>query len=76
MRHPRARPIARPKGMPKIMAMDVPVAIMPSATDACLVLTRRVAMTEAMDQKIAWAQATTMRATTRIANVGATAERA
>ena len=39
-------------------------------------LTRRVAITEAMDQKIAWAQATTMRATTRIANVGAKAERA
>ena len=75
MRQPTARPMARPSGRPKIIAMEVPVATIEIASGPWLSSTRRVAMTAATDQKIAWAEATTRRARTRMGKLGAAAER-
>ena len=63
---PSASPIALPKGNPKIMATDVPVATMLTASEPCCGATRRDAATEAIDQKTACAAATTRRARMRI----------
>lgn len=53
--------MARPSGIPKICAMELPVATMPIAVDEWRGLTTRAATTITMDQKTACAVATTSR---------------
>ena len=54
--------MTRPSGRPKIMATDVPVTIMLSASEWWRSDTTRTAIGEAMDQNTACAHATTVRA--------------
>ena len=62
LRHPAKSPMNRPKGSPKIIAIEVPVTTMPMAVDWYLGGTMRTATGAAMDQKIEWVQATPIRA--------------
>ena len=74
MRQPTARPTMRPSGMPKVIAIELPVATRPMATGPCSSPTTRTANGEATDQKMACAQATSRRANTSATKLGATAE--
>ena len=56
------------------MAMELPVAIIEMASEPCRAPATRVAMTEAIDQNMACAQATSRRDSTRTGNDGAAAE--
>ena len=58
IRQLRYRPMIRPNGSPAIMAMDVPVTIMPSAVVILPFGAIRTASGEAIDQNMAWVQAT------------------
>ena len=62
MRHPNARPIMRPMGMPNTMAMAAPEPTMPIATARWRSLTMRAAMGETMLQNTEWEKATPIRA--------------
>ena len=64
--HPRARPIILPSGRPAIIAMDVPVATVLSASFWSSGATTRTANGVAMDQNIEWATATPIRETMSI----------
>ncbi len=62
MRQPKYRPIIRPRGKPKIIATEVPVATILKAIARCSLDTSCTAIGAAIDQKTEWAQATQIRA--------------
>ena len=68
MRQPTHSPTMRPNGNPKIMAIDVPATIMPSARERKRSETSRTAIGEAIDQNTAWAHATPIRDASSPAN--------
>ena len=61
IRQPTYRPTTRPRGRPTTMATDEPVAMALSARARLPSGTVRTASGEAIDQNMAWAQATPMR---------------
>ena len=72
VRQPIASPSKRPRGIPKTMASDVPVANNPSACTCLPSGARRTASEAVIDQNSAWDKATPIRLSNRMPKLDAT----